>query len=63
MISRYLAGEQKISLAKYLHVIRVRTVHSLKVFQLLFDVNCHPVLSQQIICNYSAATNRVSSKI
>jgi len=48
---------------QFRQVIKVRHVslHSLKVFQLLSDVNCHSILQQ--ICNHSAATGRVNSKI
>jgi len=41
-------------------VLRIRTVHSLKVFQHLPDVNCHPIL--QYIWKHSAATRRISRK-
>jgi len=48
---------------QFRQVIEVRPagLHSLKVFQLSSDVNCHPILHQ--IWNHYAAMGRLSSKI
>jgi len=43
-----------MSKKQFCQVISIRPVHSLKVFQLSSDVNCHPILQQNlksISCN------------